>query len=180
MRLACTIAGALLFAGASAEAQGARMATLPSPAPVAAQVPVIVLRDGSVVADFGRGYERVIRACSASGGTWPGGQPRGHISDRAPQGGSASPPPGANGLPPAPGMSASPGAQRASVGTASVGTTTVGRSTVGLSGTTASAVGTSNGSLQSTHSGWRTAGPAYYDGACYTYDAYGRLRLVQR
>lgn len=175
------IAGGLLVAAATAEAQSGRVATLPSPAQETRQVPVIVLNDGSVVADFGRGYERLIRACSAySGGVWPGGQPRGSIVDRAPQGGSASAPPGAKGLPPAPGMSAPPGAQRSSAGTSTVGSTTVGRATVGMSGTGGSTAGAAGGSLQATHSGWRTAGPAYYDGACYSHDAYGRLRLIHR
>lgn len=198
MKHALTIGAALLLTGTAAEAQSGRMAGLPSPPPAAShasQVPVIVLQDGSVVADFGRGYERLIRACSAySGGDWPGGQRRTRVVDRAPQGGSASrapaagglqTAPGAGGLQPAPGMSAPPGAQGRTVGTSSVGQSSVGRSgtgrsSVGVSSGTGSTVGMSNGSLQSTHSGWRTAGPVYYDGACYAYDTHGRMRLIYR
>lgn len=191
---AMLIAGAMLLVGTVAQAQSGRMAGLPSPAPAPTQVPVIVLDDGSVVADFGRGYERLIRACAAYSGTdWPGGRSR-HVPDRAPQGGSASrapgaaglpAAPGARGLPAAPGMSAPPGAQAGSTGTSSVGRSSVGRSTVGMSrvGTSSagsSSVGVSNGSLQRTHSGWRSAGPVYYDGACYAYDARGHLRLIHR
>lgn len=195
MRYAFIIAGALFLAASPAMAQSGRMAGLPSPSSGASQVPIIVLNDGSVVADFGRGYERLIRACSAySGGSWPGGQPRGRIVDRPPQGGSASgapgasglpTAPGASGLPAAPGMSPPPRAQgravgTSSVGTSSVGTTTVGRSSVGMSASSGTAAAGSTGSLQSTHSAWRNAGPAYYDGACYAHDAYGRLRLIHR
>lgn len=188
MKLAFCITGALLLAASSAGAQSGRMAGLPSPAPAARQVPVIVLADGSVVADFGRGYERLIRACSAySAGGWPAGRARRRVVDRAPQGGSASrapgagglqTAPGANGLPAAPGMSAAPGSQAQSVRRSSVGQTSVGRATVGMSNGSGSTVGMSSGSLQSTHSGWRTAGPAYYDGACYGHDSHGRLRLI--
>lgn len=188
-----TVAFALLIAAPRAEGQSGRTGSLPSPtrAPAATQVPMIVLSDGSVVADFGRGYERVIRSCAAySGSAWPAGQPRGRSANPAPQGGSASRPPGANGLPPVPGMSPPPGAQRpASVGTSTTGGSQVGRSTVGRSTVGSSAVGSStagtssvgrsSGSLTPTHSAWRTAGPVYYDGACYVQDAYGRLRLIR-
>lgn len=189
MKLSLFITGAVLLASSTAQAQSGRMAGLPSPAPAATQVPVIVLGDGSVIADFGRGYERLIRACSAySGGDWPGGRSRGPVADRAPQGGSASrapgagglpPAPGARGLPAAPGMSAAPGVPARSAASA-VGRTSVGLTSVGLSSGNKSAVGMSSGSLQSTHSGWRSAGPVYYDGACYAYDTRGRLRLIQR
>lgn len=190
MKHALFITSALLLAASTAQTQSGRMAGMPSPAPAATQVPVIVLDDGSVIADFGRGYERLIRACSAySRGDWPGGRSRGPVADRPPQGGSASrapgagglpTAPGARGLPAAPGMSAPPGGHGRSVGTSAVGRTTVGRSSVGLSSGSTSGVGVSTGSLQSTHSGWRSAGPAYYDGACYARDARGRLRLVHR
>lgn len=150
--------------------QSGRIATLPSPRAGVSQsggdVPIIVLRDGSVVADLGRGYERLLRSCAAYSSTRvrPGvGLQQARGLPPAPQGGSASPAPGANGLPPAPGLSATPGGSTPRrVGVSSVA------GTVGSTST-----------LQRQGSAWRTAGPVYLDGACYTQGRDGRLRLVR-
>lgn len=164
------LAAALLVLAVPAAAQSGRIASLPAPRPAPQEIPVIVLDDGSVVADFGRGYERLLRSCSAyAGGTWPGGQARGRGASAPPQGGSASRPPNATGLPPVPGMSPVPGGNRPTVGMTAVGKPTVGMGTAGSAGST----------LQPAHSGWRSAGTMYYEGACYTHDAYGRMRLVR-
>ena len=170
-RLALCSALALL-AAAPLHAQRGRMAALPAPRPAAESmpaIPVVVLGDGTVLANLGRGRERLLRSCAVyQDRSWPSGVGRSQLPP-APQGGSASPAPGAKGLPPAPGLSAPPGA----VGTSRVGVGSVGRT----AGAGSTAVGT--GTLHRPGSSWRTAGPAYLDGACYVQGRDGRLHLVR-
>lgn len=163
--------GVLLVAGMPAvvAAQSGRVGAMPSPAPArqADQARMIVLNDGSVVADFGRGYERVIRSCDAYYWNARHLDAYGRPIDPAPQGGSAQRPPGANGLPAAPGQSPVPD----QVGRTRLSTT--------RQGTAAPSAGATSGTtLQPRHSGWRTVGPAYYDRACYARDQRGRVRLI--
>lgn len=148
--LTATIGLLLVAVPVGVSAQSGRVGAMPAPAPArqADQTRMIVLNDGSVVADFGRGYERVIRSCDAYFWNARRVDAYGRPIDPAPQGGSAQRPPGVSGLPPAPGQAPVPDQ--------------VGRTR--LSATR--------------HPGWRTVGPAYYDRACYARDHHGRLRLI--
>lgn len=163
--------GVLLLAAASgdAAAQSGRIGAMPSPAPVrpSEETRMVVLNDGSVVADFGRGYERVIRSCDAYFRNARLVDAYGRPIDPAPQGGSGQRPPGADGLPPAPGQAPAPD---------QVGRTRLSATRQGTAPSSGAA--TPGSTLQPRHSAWRTVGPVYHDRACYARDQRGRLRLI--
>lgn len=158
---------ALVVAGlpGAANAQSGRAATLPSPPPSASTPhpwPTRVRDDGSVVVEVARGYEYVVRSCAY----YVELVRQRRLSQRravqaAPQGGSGQRPPGAGGLPQAPGLPALPGG--------------------GDAGGAASGAQASRGnpsrsapSVPRIHS----SGLPYHNGICHVRDAYGRLRLI--
>lgn len=157
---------ALLAVAAPVDAQSRRTATLPDrSAPVRDEHqredrrhPVINGDEHLVVQSHGRRH--VVRSCAVYYAA--AGQP--------PQGGANSSPPGANGLPPAPGMQRPPGSQPVP------GLSPLPGASAGSQAGAKSAAGTS--SLKPLHSGWRTAGTVYYEGACFVRDRNGNPQLV--
>lgn len=147
-------------AGSAGRGTAAIPATPPAGSGSPARPLPVLLQDGTALVDLGQGYERVVRSCAA----YARGAERTAYGygDPAPQGGSASRPPGAGGAQPVPGLAAVPGLQPAP----------------GVPRAPGAAPSVGGGSLEPLHSGYRTAGRVYYDRACWMRDDHGRIRLI--